>query len=245
MNEAHEVVLQQLGFTRNESRVYLALLKLGSATAVEITKLSHVHRVNVYDALERLRGKGLISTIFQGKKRVYEAADPQQLLKFVQEKEMLVKQVLPELDSEFRAEKERQQVHHFFGAEGVLQAYHMMLEQNDLIYGIGGSGLNRKYLKHRHELFNAERIKRGIQLKVLYYEFTRKKRERSWQNDATCSVRYLPDKFRTIGMVDICGNLVVNLIPVEDNIMAIVIENKTLADTYRQLFHFMWQHAKI
>jgi len=82
-------------------------------------------------------------------------------------------------------------------------------------------------------------------MKVLYYEFTRKKRERSWQNDATCSVRYLPDKFRTIGMVDICGNLVVNLIPVEDNIMAIVIENKTLADTYRQLFHFMWQHAKI
>jgi sugar-specific transcriptional regulator TrmB len=131
MEGAQENVLQQLGLTRNESRVYLALLKLGSATAVEITKLSHVHRVNVYDTLERLREKGLISTIFQGKKRIYEAANPRQLLKLVNEKQELIQQILPQLDLEFRAEKEKQQVHHFFGPEGVLQAYYMMLDQGD------------------------------------------------------------------------------------------------------------------
>lgn len=243
-NETHELVLQQLGLTRNESRVYLALLQLGSATALEITKLSHVHRVNVYDALERLREKGLISTIFQGKKRIYEAANPRQLLKFVKEKEALVQQILPQLDQEFRAEKEKQQVHHFFGPEGVLQAYYMMLDQNDTIYGIGGSGLNSKYLKHRHEVFNAERLQKKIPVRGLYYEFSRKNQEQRWRQDKTASLRYLPDKFKTIGMVDICGDLVVNLIPREDNIMAIVIENRTLADTYRQFFNFMWQYAK-
>lgn len=243
MDPVKEEALTKLGLTKNETRVYLALLRLGSATAIEITKLSKVHRVNVYDVLERLRGKGLISTILQANKRIYEAANPEQLMQLVKEKEELLIEVMPELKQEFASKKEKQQVHHFFGPEGVMRAYYMMLNQNTTIYGLGGSGLNRKYLKHRHEMWNKERLKKKIHGKMLYYEFTRGDKEKGWQ-DPTAKIRYLPNKFRTMGMIDICGDLVVNLLPLEGDIMAIVIENKVLADTYRQFFNFMWQFAK-
>lgn len=239
-----EEALVGLGLTKNEAKVYLALLKLGKATVVEITKQSHVHRVNAYDVLERLQEKGLIATVFLANKKVYEAANPDQLGTLIKEKQEVLDQVLPSLKEEFKLKKEKQQVYHFLGVEGVMQAYSMILEQNTTLYGIGGSGLNRKYLKHRHEMWNKERIKRGIRGKVIYYEFTRKERGSGWKKDLTMDIRYIPDSYKTIGMIDICGNLVVNLLPLEGSIMAIVIENKTLADTYRQFFEFMWKNAK-
>lgn len=233
----------KLGLAKNEAKVYLALLKLGKATVVEIARRSKVHRVNVYDILERLKEKGLISSIIQAQKKVYEAANPEQLSTLLQQKEEALKQILPALKQEFKLKKEKQQVYHFFGPEGVLRAYFMCLEQNGAsIYAIGGSGLNRKYLKHRHELFLKEAKRNGIKFNLLYYEFKRKDRKTMWEEDI--KIRYIPDKFKTLGMVDVCGDLVLNLLPIEGNIMAIVIENKVLADTYRQFFHFMWENAK-
>lgn len=234
--------LAECGLTYNESKVYLALLRLGSASAIEIAREAAVHRVNAYDILERLYEKGLISILNFGHKQRYEIASPQQLLHLVQQKEQLVQQLLPELELQYKSKK-RNNVLQFFGPEGVMRAYFMMLEQKSPIYGLGGSGLNRKFLKHRHELWNKERISNGIKMKVLYYEFTRKQKESSWQN-STVEVRYLPNKFKTVGMVDVCGNLILNLIPVENNVMAIIIENKILADTYRQFFNIIWQFAR-
>ncbi len=219
--------LVQFGLTKNEAKVYLALINLGSANAIEITKLSKVHRVNVYDVLERLREKGLISTIIQSNKRIFRPADPEQLLKLIKDKEELLNRIVPQLRKEFMSKHEKQQVHHFFGVEGVMRAYYMMLDQNATIYGLGGSGLNRNYLKHRHDIWNKERSKKKIHGKMIYYEFTRDSNKLGWK-DPTMEVRYLPDTFRTDTMIDICGDLVINLLPIEDNIGAIVIENKIL-----------------
>jgi len=243
MDVIKEDALIGLGLTKNEAKVYLALLKLGKATAVEITKQSHVHRVNAYDVLERLQQKGLIATVFQANKKIYEAANPEQLSTLIKEKQELLDEVLPSLKQEFKLKKEKQQVYHFLGVEGVMQAYMMILEQNATLYALGGSGLNRKYLKHRHEMWNKERIKRCIKGKGLYYELTRTGMS-GWKSDKTMEIRYLPDEYKTLGMVDICGDLVVNLLPIEGNIMAIVIENKVLADTYRNFFNYMWKYAK-
>ena len=54
-------VLFEAGLTVNEAKVYIALLERGSSAVNDITKASGVHRVNVYDVIERLQTKGLIS----------------------------------------------------------------------------------------------------------------------------------------------------------------------------------------
>jgi sugar-specific transcriptional regulator TrmB len=237
-------ILMKAGLTKNESKVYLALLDLKIATAVEITRKAGVHRVNCYDVLERLREKGLISSIMKAKKRVYEVADPKQLMTLIKEKEEALNEIMPALQQEFKLQRTEQKVYHFLGPEGVMQAYFMILEQNSTLYAMGGSGLNRKYLKHRHELFDKERRKKGFGIKGLYYESVRESKEAEMVRDTTLEFRFLPDKYKTLCMVDFCGNLVLNLIPIENNIMAIVIENKVLADTYRKMFDFMWDNAK-
>ncbi|MBI2548724.1 TrmB family transcriptional regulator [Candidatus Woesearchaeota archaeon] len=234
-------ILQDVGLTTNEAKVYCALLKLGSASVNEITRKSGVHRVNVYDVLERLLLKGLIGSIIVANKRHYEAANPSELLKLLEAKEQRLRTSLPSLHELYNSRREKEEVHCFKGPNGVMTAYFMMLDQGKTIYAIGASGLNRKYLKHRHIQWDKERITRGIHVKALYYESARKEKkeaqEQLWQN------RFLPDTFKSPAMVDVSGDIVVILLATE-TILAIVIENKHIADTYRTYFDFMWQFAK-
>lgn len=53
--------LEQAGLSPNEAKCYATLLKLGSASANEISRKSGIHRVSVYDALRGLHEKGLIT----------------------------------------------------------------------------------------------------------------------------------------------------------------------------------------
>ncbi len=210
-------------------------------SAIEIARKSGVHRVNVYEILEKLLEKGLAGTVIKSAKRRYSASDPDQISALLKEKELLLEDAMPKLRKEYKAKKEGQSVYQFEGPEGVFQAYKMMLGQRQTIYAWGGSGMNRQYLRHRHEIWNKERKERNIHGKGLYYENSRGKG--SW-DDPTMEIRYLPDESKTPCMVDICGSLTINLIPTPGDIKAIVIDNLQLAESYRRFFLFMWQFAK-
>lgn len=54
--------LTQLGLTTYEARVFLALQKLGSASASEVSEVADVPRSQVYGAAERLEERGLVET---------------------------------------------------------------------------------------------------------------------------------------------------------------------------------------
>ncbi|MFH1211984.1 MAG: helix-turn-helix domain-containing protein, partial [Candidatus Woesearchaeota archaeon] len=68
-------VLREIGLSKNECRVYLSLIKLGSGTVQEISKKSNVHRANVYDVLNKLMEKGLVSYIIKKGKRLYQTTE--------------------------------------------------------------------------------------------------------------------------------------------------------------------------
>jgi sugar-specific transcriptional regulator TrmB len=55
--------LTQLGLTDGEARVYLSLLKIGLSKVGPIVRDSHVSYSKIYDVLERLGMKGLVSHV--------------------------------------------------------------------------------------------------------------------------------------------------------------------------------------
>lgn len=237
--------LMELGFSLNEAKVYIALVKLGSGTTSDITEESGVHRVNVYEIIDKLTNKGLVSSLKKGSKTVYSVGDPQNLVRFVQQKEELAKKLVPELQGLYSLKKHEEEVFYFNGPDGVITAYYMMLEEKSSpIYGIGGSGLNRKFLRHRHDRFDQDRIAQKVAVKALYYESLRKEKLNELKEGKKLwEIRFLPNSFQTPAMVDICGNVVLILIPT-DTIRTIVIKNKQVAQAYKNYFEFMWQFAK-
>ncbi|MBI5002527.1 hypothetical protein HZC31_04020 [Candidatus Woesearchaeota archaeon] len=234
--------LLELGFSTNEAKVYLALVKLGSGTTSDITKESGVHRVNTYEIIDKLVNKGLVSSLKKGAKTIYSVGDPKNLLRFVEQKEEIARQLVPELSGLYNIKNKREEVFYFTGPEGVITAYYMMLDEKaPVIYGLGGTGLLRKTLKHRHERFNADRLAQGVKCKGLYYESVRSEKEK--KPDKLFEIRYLPDSFKTPATVDICGNVVLILLAA-DMPRVIAIRNKEIAEAYKNYFEFMWKFAK-
>ena len=76
-------LLTNLGLTKSEVRVYLGLLRFNASSASEISENTGIYRKNVYDALNRLIKKGLVSSAKVETKRIFYAANPQRLLEFL------------------------------------------------------------------------------------------------------------------------------------------------------------------
>ncbi len=58
-------ILETIGLSPNEAKIYETLLSTGETSVSEIATKAGVHRRNVYDALNRLVDKALVFTIFQ------------------------------------------------------------------------------------------------------------------------------------------------------------------------------------
>src|SRR3989338_6176512 len=82
----YENELQDFGLTEGEAKVYAFLLKTDSSTVGPIVKNSKVAYSNIYEILERLIKKGLVSYIIKEKTRHYKALQPSRLKDYLSEK---------------------------------------------------------------------------------------------------------------------------------------------------------------
>ena len=80
--------LEKIGLTNSEAKTYVALLKLGQTTAGPIVSEAKVTRSKIYDILERLKNKGLVSYITKKSTKHFSATSPENILHYLEEKEM-------------------------------------------------------------------------------------------------------------------------------------------------------------
>jgi len=87
--------LEKLGLNDKESKAYLALLELGEGNIGKIAKKSGIRRTTVYDVIESLLKKGLISSSRKNKRVVYLAEAPRKLEQDLEEKKMVLDRIMP------------------------------------------------------------------------------------------------------------------------------------------------------
>lgn len=237
--------LESIGLSGNEAKVYVALLKLGSSSASDIVKHSGVHRVLVYEILTRLIEKGLISHVMKQNKRYYEAAQPEELIAYlekqkrdIEHKEEKIKAFLPELQALYKSAASKQEVHVFKGLRGVMTALDMFFAQKKPVYVFGSTGATRETLRHHFKKYRDYITKNKIPNKMIYYE-SRRGGDVGFKNS---EIRYLPDAYKTPVVVDISGRMVLMMM-FTDDLLAILIENQKIADAYMQFFNVMWMMA--
>src|SRR3989339_828361 len=105
MNEIE--VLEELGLSGAEAKVYLALLETGSSLAGPIIKKTGLHRGTTYQIIQRLQEKGLVSSIVKGKKQHFESVNPERLMDMLRNKEEGLKTILPALKAKLNENKEK------------------------------------------------------------------------------------------------------------------------------------------
>ena len=122
-------ILKDAGLTEGEIKVYLALLEIGSTTSGPIIKKSGISRSIIYTILEKLMNKGLVSYLTKEKTKYFQAAQPNKLLEYIEEKEEKIRQskgeiekILPILIKKQESAKQSE-VQLYQGLKGVRTAY--------------------------------------------------------------------------------------------------------------------------
>ncbi len=244
----YEELLREIGLSPNESRVYEALLQIVESSVQAISLKSKVHRRNVYDSLNKLMEKGLVSEVFvKGEKR-FKAINPRRLLELLKEKEERVNKVLPEMQSKYEAVEEKEEAYLYRGIEGFKNYLQDILKTKEIVYFIGAKAfwLDER-LQHFLPRFQRERKRLGIKFMHLFdYEVKEQKLE--ILKLVGKPYKFLPKEYSSPTAVDIFGDYVVTFVGVkpgqlEEEPLMFVMKSRKLADGYRKFFQFMWDHC--
>ena len=239
-------IFYSLGLTKNEAKVYMTLLDLGTAQAGHVTERSGIHRRNVYDSLARLMEKGLISFVIVNNKKLFSPVNPKRFLEIIDEKKFELEDlksefnnIMPELELKAKFH-EGHDVRFFKGAEGLKTVFEDIISTGKDYIGYGPGHQLEKILKYYFGHFVSKRIKAKIALRLIYDEDSRNR----IRKNPLSKIRYMPNQYSSRAALRIYADKVAILLLSEEEPLAIVIKNKAIADGYRKYFEVMWRAAE-
>ena len=236
-------ILTEAGLTKKEAEVYLALIELGSASASQIIQKTGLHRAVVYDLLQRLIEKGLVGHAIKGRKKFFEATNPERLLDILKEKENKIKTILPQL-FELSQFKDHLEVKIYKGKEGIKTVFEDILRSkpNEWL-SLGSSGETYDLLPAFLDEFHKIRVKKGIAARGLLLG-KGKKRGLTLSKINLTEIRYLPQNFVTPTVINIYNDRTALYSVTSDNIpFIILIENAQLTKSFIEYFEWLWKIA--
>lgn len=238
-------ILEELGLSEAEAKVYLTLLETGSTLAGPIIKKTGLHRGTTYQILQRLKEKGLVSSVIKGKKQYFQAVDPDRLMDVLKEREEKLQEILPDLKAKLEASKEKQEVTVYYGVKGIRSVMDKMLEEirNGEYYDFGVSGLFRDVMKHYWDLWQKKKRKYKIKSYVIFNEELKKKNPKLLK-DYYGQARFHPKEFSSITDTMIYKDTIILFIWTAKPPIAVLIKNKENAQSYKNQFKLMWKYAK-
>ena len=232
-----EVVLEKLGFSPNEIKVYLTLNDHGSTKAGRIAKLAKIDRSNCYNALKSLTEKGLVSYVLIGKIKWFQATGPTRLLDYIKEQEEDVKSILSELNSRHKSTKIEGQVRLFKGTKGVKSIFLDMARGGENNFVFGSEGQFSKRMPEFALQFDRLKKEKKIKTKLLIRQGRRE------SDHLNSEYRYLPRVAESPAVTNIYGDKIAIIIWTDEP-EGIVIENAAAAKAYKSYFDVMWEVGK-
>lgn len=231
-------LLAKLGFSKNESKTYLALFELGKARAGEIIKHTGLHRNLVYQSLKQLVEKRLVAKVLVRGVAAFEALSSQALVEGFDRTRALAEEVAEELKK--RQEKSARDIQIYEGAEGVKQAVDKSLEGKDPVYVLGGSKLtSMPELQAYWRAYHRKRVSNGTRFKIFYDRSTEKEIvERENQRTYT-EAKYLPFGTESPSWFTVHGDALAIGIPGQDP-LTFSIKSKAAAESMKQYFEYLW-----
>lgn len=244
-------VMQKLGLTKSEAKVYLSILSLGRTNVSRIAQESSLNRRNVYDVLHTLLDKGLIFQSISQKEGLYAAVEPEKLLELAQSKELALKKIMPDLEALYAKEFKKEQAIMYKGIEGFKQYLQDILNIGEDVYCIGAKGgWGNPALGEYADWFKQERIKQNIQAHNLFdiemKAFFNGEKESYFIS--TDEYKYLPAELSTNSAIDIFGDRIVTFTGLspekfDEDVTLFVITSQEIADACRIWFQFLWDSS--
>lgn len=242
-------LFEKLGFSDHEEKVYLYLLRNGSASIRQIAADIVMNRGTVYDALKQLTERGLVSHSQKTQRQQFAAEDPSMLQVLVRGEEERIADVrqslakeLPDLESLYGTEREQPVIRIHEGHAGtkvILEdVLKTVVKEPERTYRVYSAANIREYLYYNFASFSERRIKAKIKAKVIAIGAGGEVRgldERRWitaKKGAPAYVIIYGGKMAIISLAD-------------GRPHSVVIGDAGLADTQKLIFDSLWGKLEV
>lgn len=239
--------LMQLGLTKNESEIYLVLANFKETDAHLIIKETKFHKKIVYDNLQRLMDKGLVTSVVVGRKRFFSLAPAGILSHYIEEQEKIVQKrkelalkIQKEVESTKKSIKGKQEAVVYSGMAAVKSFYTETLNAGNY-YVLGAP---HESVEIMGELFwdnyHVKRKKNRQKILLLLnqsLEFWGEK-----QKDKYTEVKYFDKDFEPKTEIHIQNNVVAIIVWTRTPVI-FKIESETVAESYKKYFDRVWRNA--
>ncbi len=237
--------LKSIGLSEREIKVYLACLRLGSATVNRISKEAGTFRTYTYDISRSLMERGLVSSVMRGRVQCFEASDPERILEMLEEKEDQVKEILPQLRKMKSSVTKKPSVDFFEGLAGLKVIHDTILRERPKEISVyGNPEQHYDIMKFYLPRFVKERVKLGIKARVVVKD---SKVAREWmkgrEKEELRQTRFFPRQPGEFPSVTYMWNNKIAYFTVEKKIIAVIIEDESIANAQKTVFENVWKFS--
>ncbi len=243
--------LESLGLTQGEIKVYLSLLRLGSTKTGEISKRAKVSRSKIYELLDKLIAKGLVSCVTKENVKYFEASNPENLKSYIEQKklelneqEKTINSVIPSLK---KLQQEKSDKHHskvFEGYKGIKVVFNEILstlKKGDeyLAFAVEEENYDEEFSLFISN-YHKQREEKGIKVKLLGLTDIKSKLMKDLKKHKRIEFKFTQEKFPTSTLI--FGDKI--FIFIWKNPSGTLIESKEISKRYKEMFLDLWQRAK-
>lgn len=241
-----EETLEKIGFSPSEAKAYLYLLRKESSYANEISAATGINRTNVYEALDRLLAKGVVSYVTRNRVKLFQANSPDNLKAILDEKETelektkkAVLRTIKELKKYTPKSKDNLDASIYVGRRGLKTLFEEMLEAGKPLSFIAANLQFRYFFGAYFWQWHKKRAKLGIPQRTIFPEAVRKdvKRPDLWERKFVGKGYTSPTT--TIIYSDTCV-----FVQWTNEPLAVKIQNAQIARSHQNYFNVLWNSSE-
>lgn len=249
MKESRKL-FEGFGLSPTAAKAYRALLEGGALTADRLAARCGTYKANTYQALDRLAEAGLVTSVIEGKKRMYYPTNPRKLQGFLEEKrrqdsekwsglESELNRVLPELLTQFTLKKSPDVFEVYKGKTAFRAMMREILEEKPAAWkGFGNLQVQAHFPTDfpkwfRHVPIRLFSLKNGDTVRRL-------KEAKRWTK---VLVRWLPEELRMPIVWVVFGENLLILI-YEPELIALRIKSAPIVNTFSSQFEYWWKQKE-
>ncbi|MFH1589328.1 MAG: helix-turn-helix domain-containing protein [archaeon] len=237
-------ILEDLGLSNAEAKVYIALLESGSSKTGNIIKKAKLQSSTVYFILGSLIEKGLVTYSLQGKVKHFQAASPDNIISFLDNKKKRFQEILPDLKQKEVFGKKKNAAKVYEGMKGMEAAFNDILEsmkkgEEYYFFQIANKNLQEKRIARFFRTYHLKRSEKGIKVKGLAMVDAKKPMEAIFKGIKHTKIKYVGE-FTPTGL----GIYKDKVITMDwDELTAIVMQSKSIANSYKKFFEDKWNKS--
>lgn len=242
-----EQYLQNIGLDDKEAKFYLAGLQLGPATLQDLAKSSGLKRTTGYEIMDGLLSKSLFTVSQKGKRKVFIAQEPDNLLIFLKQKENILSQIMPELEALKNTSAKKPAIRIYDGINGIKQVYEDMIKKPGEIMVLAAprTMIAKTILDYLTSEWRPLRLKSGITMRRINInesgEVARDFTRDEFPNKSEV-IKYLPANNYpfTVGIY-IYRQKVAFVSFAESEMTAIMVRSPEINATMKMIFEMYWK----